>query len=130
MKKYITVCLALMLLWVLAGCGEKMIKSSELYGFPEPTTEIKVIHSYGTTDEEYILTDNNAIHSILNWFYGLELSEVTGELALVAGNEVYSFYVKDELVFYYDNWGVSAYLNVNGKIYEVENPSAPPYKNK
>ena len=115
----------------LAGC-KKTIGRSELYAFPEPTMLITgTVCSQGEEtafeigSEDYDPKDLSTAPVIA----GSDL-EVTAcdEPEAVEGAESYSFQVKGEDAFTYENRGGEAYLITGGHYYEVRNPSAPPIK--
>ena len=131
MKKMIAMVLCLVLAFSLVGCGKKTVRGSEVYSFPEPTTLITgTLYSQGqeTTfeigSEDYDPNDLST-NSVIKWFYGLKLT-ACDEPELVAGAEVYDFYVKGEHAFYYENRGLEAYIIIGGNYYNVSNPSTPP----
>lgn len=114
----------------LIGC-QKTNSGSEVYAFPEPTTQIEVsFYSQGAVSEiaigseEYNLEDLSVI-AVIEWFYNLELSPCE-KPEDVEGGESYGFYVSDELVFSYEDRGNEAYIIVSGTWYKVKNPSIPP----
>ena len=131
MKKIVAMVLCLVLALSLVGCGQKAVSGSEVYSFPEPTTLITgTFYSQGqeTTfeigSEDYDPNDLST-NSVIKWFYGLKLT-ACDEPELVAGAEVYAFYVKGEHAFYYENRGLEAYIIIGGNYYNVSNPSTPP----
>ncbi len=130
MKKWITVLLTLVCVLYLIGC-QKANSGSEVYAFPEPTTQIEVsFYSQGAVSEiaigseEYNPEDLSVI-AVIEWFYNLELSPCE-KPEDVEGGESYGFYVSDELVFSYQDRGNEAYIVVSGTWYKVKNPSVPP----
>ena len=74
-------CLVFALLLLLAGCGEA-VESSEVFAFPEPTTQIKVkrVTSWGEETEFMFGPDvydpeNREVVPVIQWFYALELEK-------------------------------------------------------
>ena len=130
MKKLTALVLALVCMFSLAGC-QKKIKGSELYSFPEPTTHITgAFYSQGQEtafeigSEDYDPNDLST-NSVIRWFYDLELT-ACDEPEAVEGSESYSFNVKGEAAFTYENRGSEAYTIIDGNYYKVSDPSAPP----
>ena len=130
MKKSIILVFVLICAMGLSGC-QKTVNGSEVYSFPEPTTQIMgIFYSQGTENEfiigseEYNL-DDLSVMPIIKWFYELELT-ICEEPEVVEGAEHYSFFVNEEEVFGYQDRGSQAYIIVNDTWYEVKNPSAPP----
>jgi hypothetical protein len=130
MKKLIALILSLTFVLALVGC-QKTINASEVYSFPEPTTQITVFfYSAGqeTTfeigSENYDPNDLSTI-SVIKWFYDLELASCDAP-ETVEGAESYIFYVKGESVFTYEDRGSEAYIIIDRNYYKVSNPSTPP----
>ena len=134
MKKYIAIILSLICVWSLAGC-QKTISGSEIYSFPEPTTQIKgSFYSQGEVEEfvigsEEYNPDDLSVMPVVKWFYELELTACEqpedGE-----GAEHYSFIVNGESVFSYQDRGSEAYIIVSDTWYKVKNQLAPPIDDK
>ena len=130
MKKLIVLVLALAFVLSLVGC-HNMLKGSELYSFPEPTTKITgYVYSQGqeTTfeigSENYASNDLSAT-SVIAWFYDLELT-ACDEPEEVEGAESYDFNIKGEHAFTYEDRGSEAYIIIDSNYYKVSNPSTPP----
>ena len=109
----------------------RQIQSKDIYGFPEPTQQINIIKLSAAQETEYTIGSENydsedlSVMPILEWFYGLELTECD-QPEDVEGNESYTFIVNDQPVFSYDYRGDEAYVIVSDKWYKVKNPSVPP----
>lgn len=130
MKKIDALLLVLVCVLSLVGC-QKTISGSEVYSFPEPTTQITgSFYSQGqeTTfeigSEEYNPNDVSTT-PIIRWFYDLQLT-ACDEPDVVEGSESYRFYVKGKKAFTYENRGREAYIIIGGNYYKVSNPSDPP----
>ena len=114
----------------LVGC-RKTIRASDVYAFPEPTTQItgsfysQGIESNFTIGPEGYDPDDLSVMPVIEWFYGLELRECEGPEP-VDGNESCSFIVDGQPAFTYDVRGSEAFIIVDDRWYEVENPSNPP----
>lgn len=130
MKKYIVVALALVLLLTLPAC-QKTSSGSELYSFPEPTTQMTgTFYSQGQETAFEIGSENYnpndlSTTSVIEWFYALKLTACDKQEA-VEGSERYDFYVKGEYAFTYEDRGKEAYIIIDENYYKVSNPSAPP----
>ena len=126
MKKWITVLVILVGVLSMIGC-QKAKSGLEVYAFPEPTAQIEVkFYSQGAVSDIVLgFEDYNLEDSVIEWFYGLELTPCE-KAEDVEGGESYSFYVSDELVFSYQDRGSEAYIVVSGTWYKVKNPSVPP----
>ena len=130
MKKRI-VCL-LLGLWGLGltACG-KTLHGSDVYAFPEPTTQITGIVSAQGTQTPFSIgsstydADDLSVLPVMEWFYGLEL-RACGDPEPAEGNAVYSVSVGNLQAFTYDHRGDTAFLLVNDSWYAVENPAPPP----
>lgn len=114
----------------LSGC-QKAVSGSEVYSFPEPTTQIAgTFYSQGTErafvigPDEYDPEDLSVM-PVIEWFYGLEL-EPCEQPEDVEGTESYGFEVKGDLVFSYQDRGSEAYIIASDTWYQVKNPSDPP----
>lgn len=131
MKRIYALLLVLICALSLVGC-QKTIRGSELYSFPEPTTQITgYFYSQGQKNtfeigsEEYDPNDLSTT-PIINWFYELELT-ACDEPEIVEGSETYGIYVKDKEAFNYEDRGSDgAYIIIGGNYYKVSNPSEPP----
>lgn len=130
MKKHMALVIALVCILSLAGC-QKAISGSEIYSFPEPTTQITgIFYSQGQETafeigtEDYDPDDLSAA-SVIKWFYDLKLMACDMPES-AEGSESYDFYVKGENVFTYEDRGSEAYIIIGGNCYEVIDPSAPP----
>ena len=124
MKKITAVLLILLCFTALAGCGGT--SSKDVYSFPEPTKEIRVVKASEGIETELVIGSENydaedlSVMPVMEWFYGLELKES------VEGSECYTFTVDGQLAFTYENRGDKAHIIVDSKWYEVKNPSVPP----
>ena len=130
MKRLIALALTFVCVLALAGC-QKTLSGSEVYSFPEPTTQITgSFYSQGQEtafeigSEDYDPNDLSTT-PIINWFYDLKLT-VCDEPEVVEGSETYRFYVKNEKAFTYEDRGSDAYIIIGGSYYKVSNPSTPP----
>ena len=130
MKKSMVLVLAFVCTLALVGC-QKTTVGSEVYSFPEPTTQITgTFYSQGqeTTfeigSEDYDPNDLSTT-SVIKWFYDLELT-ACDKPEMVEGSESYDFYVKGENAITYEDRGNEAYIIIGGNYYEVSNPSTPP----
>lgn len=124
-------CLVFALLLLLAGCGEA-VESSEVFAFPEPTTQIKVkrVTSWGEETEFMFGPDvydpeNREVVPVIQWFYALGL-EKSAQPEDVDGNVCYEFYVDGKHAFRYDDRGGEAYIVAEEDWYRVKKPTAPP----
>ena len=81
MKKRI---LAIVLIFACFGAFtscNRQIQSKDIYGFPEPTQQINIIKLSAAQETEYTIGSENydsedlSVMPILEWFYGLELTE-------------------------------------------------------
>ena len=114
----------------LAGC-QKTIRASEVYSFPEPTTQITgAFYSQGQETmfeigSEHYDPDDLTTTPVISWFYDLELT-ACDEPEAVEGAESYAFKVRGEDAFTYEDRGSEAYIIINSNYYEVSNPSTPP----
>lgn len=130
MKKRMVLALLLISTFCLAGC-QKVRKGSEVYSFPEPTTQITVtIYSRGQENAFEIGSEDqdpnhSSTHSLIKWFYDLELT-ASDKPEDVEGSEAYVFYVKGEDAFTYEDRGSKAYIIIDSTYYKVSNPSSPP----
>ena len=131
MKKLIALVLTLVCVIGLVGCGQKAVRGSEVYSFPEPTTMITgSFYSQGQEtkfeigSEEYDPNDLST-NSIIKWFYDLKLT-ACDKPETVEGSEIYSFQVKGENAFTYEDRGSEAYIIIGGNYYKVSNPFSPP----
>lgn len=131
MKKLIAFVLTFVCTFALVGC-QKTMRGSEVYLFPEPTTQITgSFYSQGqeTTFEigsdDYTPNDQST-SSVIKWFYDLELT-ACDDPGTVRGSEIYDFYVKGENTFTYEDRGCGeAYIITSENYYKVSNPSTPP----
>lgn len=131
MKKLIAFVLTLVCMLSLVGC-QKTISGSEVYSFPEPTTQITgSFYSQGQEtpfeigSESYDPNDTSTL-SVIKWFYDLKLT-ACNEPEAVEGGESYHFDVKGESAFtYVDRGGDETYIVVSSNWYKVKNPSTPP----
>ena len=130
-KKLIALVLTLVCVIGLVGCGQKAVRGSEVYSFPEPTTMITgSFYSQGQEtkfeigSEEYDPNDLST-NSIIKWFYDLKLT-ACDKPETVEGSEIYSFQVKGENAFTYEDRGSEAYIIIGGNYYKVSNPFSPP----
>ena len=133
MKKLIALVLVLGFGFALTGCGQKMVSGSEVYSFPEPATMITIsFYSQGQEtafeigSEEFDPNDLSTAF-IIQWYYDLKLI-ACDKPETVEGAESYSFYVKGENAFTYEDRGSEAYIIIGRNYYKVSNPSAPPLK--
>lgn len=130
MKKHIALAIALVCILALVGC-QKIISGSEVYSFPEPTTQITgSFYSQGkeTTFEigsENYDSNDLSTTSVIEWFYDLELT-ACDEPEAVEGAESYDFDVNGENAFTYEDRGSEAYIIISRNYYKVNNPSTPP----
>lgn len=131
MKKILVIVLMFACLTAFAGCN-RYISSKDVYGFPEPTQQIDIRKASAGQETEYTIgsenydSENLSVMPILEWFYGLELTE-SERPEDVEGNESYTFIVGGKPVFSYDYRGKDeAYIIVSDKWYKVKNPSVPP----
>ena len=130
MKKLVPWILAPICMLGAVGCQETG-SALDVYAFPEPTAQITgsfcsqgIERSFTIGPEEYH-PDDRSVMPVIKWFYGLELRECR-EPEPVEGNESYSFTVDGQPAFIYDIRGSEAFVVVDGRWYEVENPSHPP----
>lgn len=129
MKKITAVLLILMCFTALAGCGGT--SSKDVYSFPEPTKEIKVVKASEGIETELVIGSENydakdlSVVPVMEWFYGLELKECERP-ENVEGSESYTFTVDGQSAFIYENRGDKAHIIADSKWYEVKNPSVPP----
>lgn len=130
MKQWIVAAFTSVCLLGLAGC-QKARKGSELYFFPEPTTQITGVYDsqgqeipFEIGSEDYDPKDLST-NEVIQWFYDLELTPCD-EPEAVAGSEGYTFRVQEEDVFTYEDRGKEAYLILENTYYKVKNPSPPP----
>ena len=114
----------------LVGC-QKTISASEVYSFPEPTTKITgSLYSNGQETMFEIGSDNYdpddlSTTPVISWFYDLKLT-ACDEPEAAECSESYSFKVKGEDAFTYEDRGSEAYIIINNNYYKVSNPSDPP----
>lgn len=133
MKKFIAFVLTLVCMLSLAGC-QKTFSGSDVYSFPEPTTQITgSFYSQGQEtpfkigSENYDPNDISTV-SVIKWFYDLKLT-ACNEPETVEGGESYHFDVKGESAFtYVDRGGDKAYIVIASNWYKVKNPSTPPFE--
>lgn len=130
MKKLVVLIAALACILGMTGC-QKTIDASAVYEFPEPTIQIKgsfcsqgIEQTFVIGPEEYD-SDNLYALPVIDWFYGLELRECE-EPEPAEGEDLYSFAPDKHPGFTYVDRGSPAFLVVDGKWYEVTNPSNPP----
>lgn len=130
MKKLMTLVFVLVCVLNLIGC-QKTISGSDVYSFPEPTTQITgSLYSQGQEtafeigSEDYDPNDLSTT-AVIKWFYNLELT-ACDEPEVVEGAESYHFNVKGESAFTYEDRGNEAYIVINSNYYKVSNPSTPP----
>lgn len=129
MKKITAVLLILLCFTALAGCGGT--SSKDVYYFPEPTKEIRVVKASEGIETELVIGSENydaedlSVMPVMEWFYGLELKECERPES-VEGSESYTFTVDGQSAFTYENRGDKAYIIADSKWYEVKNPSVPP----
>ena len=130
MKKWTVFAFAWICLLSLTGC-QKTMDASEVYAFPEPTTLITgSFYSQGQEiafqigSEDYDPNDLST-NSVIHWFYDLKLT-ACDEPEAAEGSESYSFKVKGEDAFTYEDRGSEAYIIINNNYYKVSNPSDPP----
>lgn len=130
MKRIYALLLVLICALSLVGC-QKTFSGSELYSFPEPTTQITgYFYSQGQKNtfeigsEEYNPNDLS-ITPVISWFYELELT-ACDEPEIVEGSESYGIYVKGEKAFTYEDRDSESYVIIGGNYYKVSNPSDPP----
>ena len=129
-KRVLAIVLMFVCLTAFAGCN-RYISSKDVYGFPEPTQQINITKISAGQETEYTIGSENydpedlSVMPILEWFYGLELTE-SERPEDVEGNESYTFTVNGQPVFSYDFRGDEAYIIVSDKWYKVKNPSVPP----
>lgn len=130
MKKFLVLLFVLTCMSGLVGC-QKTILGSELYSFPEPTTQITgSFYSQGQEtafeigSENYDPNDLSVI-PVISWFYDLELT-ACDKPDEAEGAESYTFQVKGEEVFTYEDRGSEAYILIDSNYYKVRNPSTPP----
>lgn len=126
MKKYLLFSLLLLLALSLSACAGA-VDPQTLYSFPEPTTEIYITRQSQGRESSYTLTKEEEVLALLNWYYGLHLREVKQNPEPVEGNEFFAFRVDGSEIFSYDDRGSEAYLYVQGKRFQVRNPSSPPW---
>lgn len=81
------------------------------------------VTEYTVGSETYDANDKST-HSIIKWFYGLNLKECK-QPEDVQGNEGYTFVVDGKTAFSYDYRESEGFVVVNDVWYEVKNPSAP-----
>ena len=130
MRKCITFISALICVLSLAGC-QKAVSGSEMYSFPEPTTEMTVTRYSQGEETVFEISPENYDHDdltaspVISWFYNLELT-ACDEPEAAEGAESYVFNVSGEDVFTYEDRGSEAYIIINGDYYRVSDPSAPP----
>ena len=130
MKKIISIVLIWVCVLGLVGC-QKAVRGSEVYSFPEPTTQITGIFYSQGAEKEFVIGPDEydpkdlSVMPVIEWFYGLELNPCE-QPEDVEGAESYSFEVKGDLVFSYQDRGNEAYIIVSDTWYRVKNPSVPP----
>lgn len=130
MKKPIIFVFIFVCILGLVGC-QKAIRASEVYSFPEPTTQITgSFYSHGQETMFEIGSENydpNDLTTtpVISWFYDLKLI-ACDEPEAVEGTESYTFKVQGEDAFTYEDRGSEAYIIINSNYYEVSNPSTPP----
>lgn len=130
MKKLTALVIAFVCILALAGC-QKTTSGSEVYSFPEPTTQITgTFYSQGQETAFEIGSENYdpddlSTTSVIEWFYGLKLTACDKPEA-VEGAEGYDFYVRGEYAFTYEDRSKEAYIIVGENYYKVKNPSTPP----
>ena len=96
MKKITAVLLILMCFTALAGCSNT--SSKDVYYFPEPTKEIRVVKASEGIETELVIGSENydaedlSVIPVMEWFYGLELKECERPES-VEGSECYTFTV-------------------------------------
>lgn len=129
-KKVLALALSLAFALGLAGC-QKVTRGSELYSFPEPTTQITgEFYSQGQEipfevgAEDYDPNDLSA-NAVITWFYDLELTPCD-EPEAVEGSESYIFKVNGKDAFTYEDRGDEKYIMIDSNFYKVNNPSPPP----
>ena len=132
MKKSIAFILIFVCILGLVGC-QKTIQASEVYSFPEPTTQITgAFYSQGQEtmfeigSETYDPNDLSTL-PVISWFYDLELT-ACDEPEAAEGAESYTFQVQGEDAFTYEDRGSEVYIIINSNYYEVNNPSTPPIR--
>lgn len=129
MKKITAVLLILLCFTSLAGCSST--SSKDVYSFPEPTKEIRVVKASEGEETEFVIGSENydakdlSVIPVMEWFYGLDLKECERPES-VEGSECYTFTVDGQSAFTYENRGDKAHIIVDSKWYEVKNPSVPP----
>ena len=130
MKKWMAFILLLVCAVIFASC-QNAIQGSELYSFPEPTSEIVVFfYSQGRESQieigsEKYDSEDLSTTAVINWFYELKLTACS-EPEMVEGAESYRFYVKGKSALSYEDRGNEAYIIIDGSYYKVNNPSSPP----
>lgn len=130
MKKYMAFVLVLACVLGLIAC-QKTVNGSDVYSFPEPTAQITgIFYSQGQETvfeigaEDYDPNDLSTT-AIIKWFHGLKLI-ACDEPDAVEGAECYSFYVRGESSFIYQDRGSEAYVIIKENYCKVCNPSVPP----
>ena len=77
MKKITAVLLILLCFTALAGCGGT--SSKDVYSFPEPTKEIKVVKVSEGEETELVIGSENydakdlSVVPVMEWFYGQKM---------------------------------------------------------
>ena len=123
MKKMIATVLCFVLALSMVGCG-KAVSGSEIYSFPEPTTQITgSFYSQGQETPFQISTEKCL--SIIKWFYDLKVAPCD-KPEIVDGAESYVFNVKGENAYTYEERGSNSYIIIDRNYYKVSNPSTPP----
>lgn len=122
-KNPVAVLCCFLLVLLLVGCG-KAVGGSEIYAFPEPTTQIAGSF-YSQGQETPFRIGAEDCSSVIKWFYGLEAT-ACDEPGMVEGAESYAFYVNGDYAFTYEDRGSVSYIIIDGNYYKVRNPSVPP----
>ena len=107
MKKHIVFVFAFVFILCMAGC-QKTVDASAVYGFPEPTMQIKVTFCSQGIEQMYVIgseeydPDDLSTLPVISWFYDLQLT-ACDEPETVDGAESYIFKVKGEDAFIYED---------------------------
>ena len=126
MKKVSVFILLLSLCFSFSAC-QQTLHASELYTFPEAEKQLELIrHTKAGAENTVLIEGEDAVSSVADWFYNLNLSECKAPEA-EEDSEYLECRTEDETAFVYENRGKDgAYLLIGEQWYSVNNPSAFP----